>query len=124
MKLENEKSKNAFFCAIKGIGQAIKTERNLVFDIFVAIIVIILGFVFKINFSEWIICILSVGLMLFAELMNTAIETVVDMYTREKNDMAGKAKDISAGAVLVLAINVAIIGGIIFIPKIMSIFAG
>lgn len=123
MKLENEKSKNAFFCAIKGIGQAIKTERNLVFDIFVAIIVIILGFVFKINFSEWIICILSVGLMLFAELMNTAIETVVDMYTREKNDMAGKAKDISAGAVLVLAINVAIIGGIIFIPKIMSIFA-
>lgn len=122
MKLENEKSKNAFFCAIKGIGQAIKTERNLVFDIFVAIIVIILGFVFKINFSEWIICILSVGLMLFAELMNTAIETVVDMYTREKNDMAGKAKDISAGAVLVLAINVAIIGGIIFIPKIMSIF--
>lgn len=122
MKLENEKSKNAFFCAIKGIGQAIKTERNLVFDIFVAIIVIILGFVFKINFSEWIICILSVGLMLFAELMNTAIETVVDMYTREKNNMAGKAKDISAGAVLVLAINVAIIGGIIFIPKIMSIF--
>ena len=124
MKLENEKSKNAFFCAIKGIGQAIKTERNLVFDIFVAIIVIILGFVFKINFSEWIICILSVGLMLFAELMNTAIETVVDMYTREKNDMAGKAKDISAGAVLVLAINVAIIGGIIFIPKIMSLFTG
>ena len=122
MKLENEKSKNAFLCAIKGIGQAIKTERNLVFDIFVAIIVIILGFVFKINFAEWIICILSVGLMLFAELMNTAIETVVDMYTREKNDMAGKAKDISAGAVLVLAINVAIIGGIIFIPKIMSIF--
>ncbi len=123
MKLENEKSKNAFLCAIKGIGQAIKTERNLVFDIFVAIIVIILGFVFKISFPEWIICILSVGLMLFAELMNTAIETVVDMYTREKNDMAGKAKDISAGAVLVLAINVAIIGGIIFIPKIMSIFA-
>ena len=122
MKLENEKSKNAFLCAIKGIGQAIKTERNLVFDIFVAIIVIILGFVFKINFPEWIICILSVGLMIFAELMNTAIETVVDMYTREKNDMAGKAKDISAGAVLVLAINVAIIGGIIFIPKIMSIF--
>ena len=53
--------------------------------------------------------------------MNTAIETVVDMFTREKNELAGKAKDISAGAVLILAIASAIVGGIIFIPKIIEI---
>ena len=53
--------------------------------------------------------------------INAAIETVVDMFTREKNELAGKAKDISAGAVLILAIASAIVGGIIFIPKIIEL---
>ena len=75
----------------------------------------------KISINEWIICITLIGLVLSAELMNTAIETVVDMFTREKNELAGKAKDISAGAVLILAIASAIVGGIIFIPKIIEL---
>lgn len=122
MKLENEKCSNPFVCAVRGVYQAIKTERNLRFDAFVAVIIVILGFNFKINYIEWIICIFSIGIILFAELMNTAVENVVDLYTREKNIQAGKAKDISAGAVLVLSINVAIVGIIIFIPKIYNIF--
>lgn len=120
MRLENEKSKNTFLCAINGILKALKTERNLRFDLFVALIVIIAGFVFKINLGEWVICLLSIALMLFAELINTAIETVVDMYTREKNALAGRAKDIAAGAVLMMAINVAIVGLIIFVPKLLT----
>lgn len=121
MKLENEKCQNAFLCALNGLVKAIKTERNLKIDILIAIVVIIFGFVLKINNYEWIFCIFSIGIMLFAELINTAIETVVDMYTREKNEMAKRAKDISAGAVLVLAVNIAIVGGIIFIPKIFLV---
>lgn len=121
MKLENEKCPNAVICALNGLVKAIKTEQNLRIDIIVAVVIIILGFIFKINVYEWIVCILSIGVMLFAELMNTAIEAVVDMYTREKNAMAKRAKDISAGAVLVLAINIAIVGGIIFIPKVTTI---
>lgn len=117
MKLENEKCSNAFVCAARGIKEAIKTEANVKFDILVAIIIIACGFLFKISMVEWIVCILSIGVMLFAELMNTAVEAVVDLYTREKNKQAEKAKDISAGAVLVLSINVAIIGFLIFIPK-------
>lgn len=120
MRLENEKSKNTFICAINGIFNALKTEKNLRFDMFVALIVIIAGFVFKINTGEWITCLLSIALMLFAELINTAIETVVDMYTREKNELAGRAKDIAAGAVLIMAINVAIVGLIIFVPKLLE----
>ena len=54
--------------------------------------------------------------------MNTAIETVVDMYTREKNPLAKKAKDIAAGSVLITAIMSAVVGGIIFIPKFLKIF--
>lgn len=122
MKLENEKCSNAFVCAARGIKEAIKTEANLKFDILFAIIIIACGFFFRINMVEWIVCILTIGVMLFAEVMNTAVEAVVDLYTREKNEQARKAKDISAGAVLVLAIVSAVIGAIIFIPKIISLF--
>ena len=121
MKLQNEKHKNPFYYAIKGWGHALKTELNLKFDVLVAILTIVLGIVFKISIHEWIICITLIGLVLSAELMNTSIETVVDMFTREKNELAGKAKDISAGAVLILAIASAIVGGMIFIPKIIEL---
>lgn len=120
MKLDNEKYKNPFFYAIRGCRQALKTETNLRFDFIVAIIVIICGFIFKINYLEWIACIISIGFVLSAEIMNTAIETVVDMYTREKNKYAEMAKDISAGAVLIIAISAFIVGVIIFIPKIIN----
>ena len=105
MKLQNEKHKNPFYYAIKGWGHALKTELNLKFDVLVAILTIVLGIVFKISINEWMICITLIGLVLSAELMNTAVET----------------KDISAGAVLILAIASAIVGGIIFIPKIIEL---
>lgn len=94
MKLQNEKHKNPFYYAIKGWGHALKTELNLKFDVLVAILTIVLGIVFKISINEWMICITLIGLVLSAELMNTAVETVVDMFTREKNELAGKAKEI------------------------------
>lgn len=121
MKLENGKNENPFIYALRGWKHAIKTETNLKFDCIMAIIVILLGIVFKISVTEWIICLLLIGIVISAELMNTAIETVVDMYTREKNSMAGKAKDISAGAVLFIALISAIVGCIIFIPKIAMV---
>ena len=121
MKLENEKCSNAFVCAARGIKEAVKTEANLKFDIIVAVIIIVCGFLFKISMIEWLMCIISIGVMLFAEIMNTAVETVVDLVTREKNKQAEKAKDISAGAVLILSINVAIIGCIIFVPKVINL---
>ena len=122
MRLENEKNKNTFVYALRGIKKAIKSERNLKIDCIAALLVILFGFLFKINTNEWIICILLIGIVLFAELMNTAIETVVDMYTRQKNPLAEKAKDVAAGSVLIIAIISAIIGCIIFIPEILILF--
>lgn len=92
MRLENEKNKNPFIYALRGWKHAIKTETNLKFDCIMAIIVILLGIVFKINVTEWIICLLLIGIVISAELMNTAIETVVDMYTREKTVWQVKQK--------------------------------
>ena len=80
---------------------------------------IIIGIVLKINKYEWIICVLCFAIVICGELFNTAIETVVDMVMPYKNEKAKLAKDISAGAVLVLAIGATVCGLIIFVPKII-----
>ena len=116
-----EKSKkliNSFKYAIQGILSSFKTERNMKIHIFVMILVIIAGVILKINKYEWIACILCFAVVISGELFNTAIETVVDMVMPYKNDKAKIAKDIAAGAVLTLAIGAAVIGVIIFVPKI------
>ena len=118
-----EKSKkliNSFKCAIQGIIQAMKTERNVKIHITIMILVIISGIVFKIAKQEWITCIILFGLVISLELVNSAIETTVDIAMPEINEKAKNAKDIAAGAVLVSAISSAIIGLTIFIPKIIE----
>lgn len=123
MKLENEKNKNSFVYALTGIKKAIKSEKNIKIDIVAAILVIIAAAVLKISTVEWIVCLVLISGVLSAEMMNTAIEAAIDLYTREKRELAAKAKDVAAGAVLVKAIVSAIIGGIIFIPKIIEMFS-
>ena len=108
---------NSFKYATQGLCSSFKTEGNMKIHIFVMILVIVLGTVLKINKQEWITCIICFSLVIGGELFNTSIETVVDIVMPTKNEKAKLAKDISAGAVLVLAIGSAIIGLLIFIPK-------
>ena len=84
------------------------------------ILVIISGIVLKIAKQEWITCIILFGLVISLELVNSAIETTVDIAMPEINEKAKNAKDIAAGAVLISAISSAIIGLTIFIPKIIE----
>ncbi len=107
----------SFGYAFKGIWTVFKSEPNMKIHLFVAVLVIICGFVFSISLVEWLFCILCFGLVMGAEMINTAIENIVNLVSPEQNKLAGKAKDIAAGAVLVCAIISAIIGLIIFIPK-------
>jgi len=86
----------------------------------VAALVVIFGWVLHLSTTEWLLCLLCFGLVITAEMMNTAIENTVDLSSPQKNKLAGKAKDIAAGAVLVSAIIAACIGLIIFIPKIWN----
>ena len=116
--IENKKIINSFKYAIEGIIASFKSERNMKIHVLATIIVVILGLILKINIVEWCFCIISIVLVISAELLNTAIENIVDMISPEKNEKAKLIKDISAGAVLVLAIGTFIIGMIIFIPKI------
>lgn len=116
-----KKIRNSFKYAIEGIWTSFKTERNMKIHIFIMILVIIAGIILKINKSEWIICIILFTIVIGSELFNTSIETIVDMVMPEKNEKAKIAKDVSAGAVLVVAIGAAIIGLVIFVPRILNI---
>ncbi len=118
------KSKNvisSFKYAFQGMFSALKTERNLKIHVTIMILVIIAGIVLKISKIEWIICIILFGLVIGGEMFNSAIETVVDIAMPDINPKAKFAKDAAAGAVLVLAIASAIIGFMIFGPKLIAL---
>lgn len=118
-KQECKKLINSFKYAIEGFISSFRTERNMKIHILAMIVVIILGLYLKLSMIEWCIIAFAITLVIGAELFNTAIETIVDMVSPEKNPKAKLAKDISAAAVLVLATGAAIVGVIIFIPKFM-----
>lgn len=85
-------------------------------------LVIIGGIILHISLQEWITVLILFGLVISLELVNTAVESTVDLVTEEKRPLAKKAKDTAAGAVLVSAIAAAIIGLMIFVPKIIDFF--
>ncbi len=120
---EYKKLINSFKYAIEGIISSFKTERNMKIHVLAMIVVIALGLFFKLNKVEWCFIIIAIASVISAELFNTAIETVVDMVSPERNPKAKLAKDIAAGAVLVVAICAAIIGFIIFGPQIINVFS-
>jgi diacylglycerol kinase (ATP) len=117
---ETKRFVNSFKYAGTGILTALKKERNMKIHFFAMFLVIIFGFVFKLEPVEWIVCIALFGGVIGAEMFNTAIETVVDLVTPYKNEKAKIAKDVAAGGVLVWAIVAAVIGLVIFVPKVFE----
>lgn len=113
----------SFGYAFSGIFAGIKKERNMKIHCVAAAAVIAAGLFFHIAIWEWCICFLLFGLILALELVNTAIEAVVDLVTEERRPLAKLAKDTAAGAVLIAALMAAVTGLLIFLPKLLA-FAG
>lgn len=107
----------SFDYAWSGILYGVQAERNLKFHLLAAIVVILAGLLTGLSVIEWSIVVLLIGGMLALEMMNAAIERVVDLVTLENHPLAKHAKDLAAGAVLVYAISSVVIGLIIFVPK-------
>ncbi|WP_336637678.1 diacylglycerol kinase family protein [Lysinibacillus fusiformis] len=106
----------SFGYAFEGIITASK-EQNLKSHIVSAVIVILAGYFTGLSETEWYIVLLLIALMFALEMINTAIERVVDLASPNLHPLAKQAKDIAAGAVLVFALFSAIIGLLIFLPK-------
>ena len=96
-------------------------ERNMKIHFGFVLLVLIFGLLLQISATEWCICFTLFGLVLSLELVNTALEAAVDVATDEWKPLAKKAKDAAAGAVLVSAIMAAVIGLLIFIPRLFDL---
>ncbi len=113
---------NSFGYSFNGLIDTYRTEQSVWIYIPVALIVILMGFLFKISTYEWIAIILILGIILSLELINTALEAVVDLVTKKYEPLAKKAKDTVSAAVLIFAITAVIVGLIIFLPKFIALF--
>lgn len=124
LKLDKKRLTNSFKYAFEGILQAYVGEQNLKIHTVIAVLVIIFGFILKISYTEWLVCLVLIGLVLMAEFFNTSIEYLVDLTSPEIHPLAKATKDTASAGVLMMAIISAIIGLIIFIPKLISFIGG
>ncbi len=109
---------HSFRYALQGIIHAFLKERNMKIHVVISILVMIVGMAVKLTPMEWLFIVFAIGGVITLELLNTAIERLVDLVTPDFHPLAKQAKDVSAGAVLIFSIVAVIIGLIIFIPKI------
>lgn len=120
MEHKNSNLFRSFKHAFEGILAGIETETNWKIGIIESIVVILAGFYLNISKNDWIIVIVLIGVVLYAELCNSAIEAIVDSFTQEEHPGAKLAKDFSAGSVVIIIIAAAIVGAIIFLPYIKA----
>jgi diacylglycerol kinase (ATP) len=129
-KYAQEKSKkfsaksrmNSFSYAFKGVKAAFDSEHNLWIHFSVTVMVILAGFAFNITKYEWLILLLIITIVIVTEFFNTAIETIINLVSPGYHPLAGKAKDVAAGAVLITAVVALIVGAIIFLPYVLELF--
>ena len=119
MNYDYKKQLRSFKYAWKGICACVGKEQNLDFHLLVMVLVIIAGFYFGITRMEWVAVVLCFGLVIGAELFNSAVERLTNLAHPDYSELAGKVKDIAAGAVLVTAIAAAAVGLIIFVPYLL-----
>lgn len=108
--------------SIDGLKTAYRNEQSLWLHGLCTLVVIILGFLLKVNFYEWAVLIISLVVILAMELMNTAIEACVDLVTKEIHPLAKIAKDCGSAATFVSSIMALIICLFIFVPKVLLLF--
>lgn len=114
--------KKSFGFALQGFRYTLATERNIRVMLGGAAFAVVMGLVLQLDLVSWAIVLLCIGCVLAAELMNTAIETVVDLVSPEYHPLAGHAKDIAAAAVYVLSFLVAVVGVCVFANAVISKF--
>ena len=119
--------RQSFLAALANAGQGvwhgIKNERNVQIDAVCAVLTVVLGFAFQISATQWLAVVICIGLVLALELINTAIEAVVDLASPEYHELARIAKDCAAGACLIASICAFIVGVIIFLPYILQLLS-
>ncbi len=110
----------SFGYAFKGIATLFSTQPNSWIHLTALFGILAAGIFFKINTTEWCLIALTSAAVLAAEAMNTAIEFIVDLVSPQYHDLAGKAKDVAAAAVLLTSFGALMVGFLVFFPKIVE----
>lgn len=106
--------------AVQGIVYGLATQRNMKVHLLLGILVLILGITMNVSRIELLVLFLTVGLVISAELMNTAVEEVVNLITQEYHPLAERAKNVAAGAVLVSSVIALFVGYFVFADRLMD----
>ena len=114
--------KKSFSYSLDGLKYAYKYEQSMFIHFMVTIFVLVMGFICELTLTEWAIVLITIGVVLASELINTAIEAVVDLVTLEIHPLAKIAKDCGSAATFVLSIIAAFIGIAIFVPHLVEMF--
>ncbi|MCI1773719.1 MAG: diacylglycerol kinase family protein [Paenibacillus lautus] len=114
MKPHRQSLYRAFGCAIRGILTAVQTERNMKIHIAAALIVFIAAALLQLDRIRWLFLLLAVSLVFIAELVNTAVEAIIDLISPDEHELARVAKDTAAGAAFVAAAFAVVIGILVF----------
>lgn len=120
-KMKNNNFFDAWKNAFSGIIYAVTTQSNIKKQLIIAVAVMLISLFFDLNKAEFLCLMFTVVLIIVAEMINTAIETVVDLYTDLYHPKAKIAKDVGAGAVVIAAINAVIVAYFLFFEKISTI---
>ena len=110
----------SFKHALDGVWHNFKTQPNFRFHTLAMVAVILLGIYYPLDSVEWLLLIFTFNMVFVAEMVNTSIESIVDLITLERREDAKIAKDVSAGMVLISAVFAICIGLFIILPKILT----
>jgi len=111
--------KKAFGFAFEGIAYTFRTQNNMRIHVVIASLVIVLSFFLRLSSLEWAVILICISLVLVTEMLNTAIEAIVDLISPDLHPLAKAAKDIGAGMVVIFSFLSAIIGCIVFVVAIL-----
>jgi diacylglycerol kinase len=110
----------SFLFAGQGVWHAVRHQRNMRVHLVAAVAAVVAGLVLKISSVGWACVLLAIGLVLTAEMLNTVVESLVDLYTDEYHPLAKIAKDTAAGAVLVSSLAALAVGLAVFLPRLIT----
>ncbi|KGN02453.1 diacylglycerol kinase [Clostridium novyi A str. 4570] len=112
---------DSFNYAIEGIIYAVRTQRNMRIHLVATLVVLSLCFFYDLSRLELLILTITITMVLVGEMINTAIEFAIDATTNYYHPLAKLAKNVSAGAVLITAINALFVGYIVFLDRLKPI---
>ncbi|MFL2060216.1 diacylglycerol kinase family protein [Marinilactibacillus psychrotolerans] len=119
---KNRHYSDSFRYAFEGVKTTFQEERNMRTHVLAGVIALLLGLFLSLSIAEWLWIVLSSFLVFVMEILNTVIENLVDLVTKEYHPLAKKVKDMAAGAVLSTTIFAVVTGSLIFAPKIIQLF--